>query len=216
MVGYYVARRGIEAGELRAHLGGAADPGDGAEFLRAPEEDSVTLNGKVNVKALPGVEEIGRAAVEQGKGGRVVAATAVEEIVAGIWAEVLRLPQVGMEDNFFELGGHSLLATQVISRIRSAFGVEVPLQTLFESRTVAELAKAIEKARSLRRERSRRSLRSKYRNPLLPLSYGQQRLWFLDQLAPGNSATTFRTRCFPPAGGSGGAAAEPERDRAAA
>ena len=66
-------------------------------------------------------------------------------MLAGIWADILSIKQVGIHDNFFELGGHSLLATRVISQIRKLFKVELPLRCLFESPTVAELAKEIEK-----------------------------------------------------------------------
>ncbi|HEY7862309.1 MAG TPA: phosphopantetheine-binding protein, partial [Thermoanaerobaculia bacterium] len=68
--------------------------------------------------------------------------------VSGIWSEVLRLERVGVRQSFFELGGHSLLATQVISRLREAFGLELPLRILFETPTVEELALAIAQARA--------------------------------------------------------------------
>src|SRR6185369_7879249 len=77
-----------------------------------------------------------------------------EEVVATIWSEVLRVERVGKNDNFFELGGHSLLATQVISRLRSELGVEVPLRRIFEAPTVAALALKIEDARNEQQSQS--------------------------------------------------------------
>jgi acyl carrier protein len=71
----------------------------------------------------------------------------IEQQLADIWAEVLRLERVGIHDNFFEFGGHSLLATQVISRLRQAFGVELPVRTLFEAPTVADLGARLETVR---------------------------------------------------------------------
>jgi acyl carrier protein len=102
------------------------------------EEMPLTINGKVDRRALPAPGEQPRESVYQSP------RTPVEGVLAEIWAEVLRVERVGIEDNFFELGGHSLLATQVMSRVHKAFNVEVPLRSLFESPTVAHLASMIE------------------------------------------------------------------------
>src|SRR5205823_10989166 len=100
----------------------------------------LNANGKVDRQALPSAEEAGQAQQRAYLAPR----TPVEEVVANIWAEVLRLPQVGADDNFFELGGHSLLATQVVSRVREHFRVELALRSLFEKPTVVGLAGEIE------------------------------------------------------------------------
>ncbi len=99
----------------------------------------LTPNGKVDRRALPAPDQT-RPDLEN---GFVAPRTPVEKALAGIWTEVLGLKKVGVHDNFFDLGGHSLMATQVISRIRVAFQVEMPLRTLFETPTVAGLATAM-------------------------------------------------------------------------
>jgi amino acid adenylation domain-containing protein len=99
----------------------------------------LTPNGKLDRKALPAPDQ---SSPELGA-SYVAPRTPEEELVAEIWAEVLKLDKVGIHDNFFDLGGHSLLATQVVSRVRAAFQVELPLRTLFEKQSVDELAKAI-------------------------------------------------------------------------
>ncbi|HBL59419.1 MAG TPA: non-ribosomal peptide synthetase [Cyanobacteria bacterium UBA8803] len=113
--------------------------------------------------------------------------TPTEEIVATIWAEVLGLETVGIHNNFFELGGHSLLAILILSRLQQALGVQLPLQTLFEEPTVAELADAIAQAKTDSTVNIP-PLVPVSRAGNLPLSFTQTKLWFLDQLAP-NSAT---------------------------
>jgi len=100
----------------------------------------LSTNGKVDRRTLPMPDQV-RPHLEE---AFVAPGNAVEEVVAGIWAEVLGVERVGVLDNFFELGGHSLLATQVISRVQEAFQVEVPLRSMFESPTVAGLAVSLE------------------------------------------------------------------------
>jgi len=98
---------------------------------------------------------------------------------------VLRVEKVGREDNFFELGGHSLVATQVMSRIREEMGVGLQLRAIFEQPTIAELAELIERANPSPEDLSARVIKHAPRDKDLPLSFAQQRLWFIDQLEPG-------------------------------
>ncbi len=118
--------------------------------------------------------------------------TPVEEIIAGVWCEILGAERLGVHDSFFDLGGHSLLATQVVSRLREAFGVEVPLRTLFEAPTVAGLAARVEE--SLRGDGSRTGaagplrLRPAADGDSRPLSFAQEWMWLIDQLDPTASA----------------------------
>ena len=113
--------------------------------------------------------------------------TPTEEILVTIWAELLGIERVGVGDNFFHLGGHSLLATQVSSRVAKAFGLNLAIQALFESPTIAQLAEHIEERQSDIQnfqlvERKPTQMTRRTRTPgELPLSYAQQRLWFLDQ-----------------------------------
>ena len=107
--------------------------------------------------------------------------------IVEIWEELLGIAPVGVEDNFFELGGHSLLATQLTSRLRESLQVEIPLRDLFERATVAELAASLETAQSDRYTLEVPPIVRVSRDEKLPLSFGQQRLWFLDQLEPGNA-----------------------------
>ena len=141
----------------------------------------LTPNGKVDRRALPTPEIL-----PEIDDNFTAPRSPIEEILAAIWASVLGIKQVSINHNFFELGGHSLLATQVISRVREAFGVELPLHTLFEEPTVAGLAYSVETASRAKKG----SLQALPICPIsregdLPLSFAQQRLWFLDQLMSG-------------------------------
>jgi amino acid adenylation domain-containing protein len=108
--------------------------------------------------------------------------TPTEDMLVDIWADVLNLEQVSAYDNFFELGGHSLLATQVISRLRDTFRVDLPLRALFETPTLAGLAKSIDAARWASRGSQVPPIVPVARDADLPLSFSQERMWFLDQL----------------------------------
>ncbi len=105
-------------------------------------EMPLTPNGKINRKALPEPDRKHKALAAT----FVAPSNALEESLANIWANVLKVDRVGMDDNFFKLGGHSLLATQVLARVQVAFDLELPLRTLFESPTIAELAIRVEEA----------------------------------------------------------------------
>ena len=112
--------------------------------------------------------------------------TSVEDLVAGIWADVLRLERVGVHDSFFDLGGHSLLVTRVVSRVRELFGVEVPLRALFEGPTVAELAGRVDEMRRAELPVLPPVVPTE-RTGALPLSFAQERLWLIDRLEPGGA-----------------------------
>ncbi|HEY7820261.1 MAG TPA: condensation domain-containing protein, partial [Vicinamibacteria bacterium] len=141
-----------------------------------------TAGGKVDRNALPEPESHRR----MHDRNYVPPRTAVEMELASIWEEILGLDRVGVRDDFFELGGHSLLATQVMSRVRQRFQLELPLRDLFEHPTIERLAKSIDRAGSGSAP-SGPPLLAVSRDRPLPLSFAQQRLWFLDQLVPGNA-----------------------------
>ncbi|MEH1777317.1 amino acid adenylation domain-containing protein [Nostoc sp.] len=142
----------------------------------------LTPNGKVNRRSLPAPDHTGRN-LEQ---DFVSPSTTIEEVLAKIWVEVLRLEQISVYDNFFEIGGHSLLATQVISRIRDTYQLDLPLRRLFDAPTVASLAESIEIELKQNLEWHTQTIAPVTRNQNLPLSFAQQRLWFLEQFLPGN------------------------------
>ncbi|HKG81116.1 MAG TPA: AMP-binding protein, partial [Pyrinomonadaceae bacterium] len=147
------------------------------------EKWPMTPNGKIDRKALPAPDGM-RPEIED---LYVAPRTAQEEILAGIWQQLLGVAQVSIHDNFFTLGGHSLLATQLVSRLREAFAVEMSLRQLFEGPTIAELAQRIEETRQTDSYPLAPPLLSVSRDQRLPLSFAQQRLWFIDQLEAGSA-----------------------------
>jgi len=146
------------------------------------DELPLNSNGKVDRRALPPPEDILSASESE----FIAPRSEIEELLAGIWAELLQVESVGVGDNFFDLGGHSLLATQMASRVRAAFRVELPLRRIFEAATVAELAVNIGALMRGSDNFQVPPLLPVTRDEPLPLSFAQQRLWFIDQLEPNN------------------------------
>jgi len=148
------------------------------------ESFPLTPSGKVNRRALPEPDEDNLELTDI----FVAPRSAEEEILTGIFSDILRIQKVGINSSFFDLGGHSLMATQVISRIRDTFDIEIPLRILFEAPTIALLVQQIEIFRQKDEGIPVPPFEVISREEELPLSFAQQRLWFLDQLEPGSAS----------------------------
>ncbi|MFZ0751733.1 MAG: amino acid adenylation domain-containing protein, partial [Pyrinomonadaceae bacterium] len=144
----------------------------------------LTPSGKVNRRALPAPEAGGELT---GSGRYEMPRTAIEELVSGIWADVLKVREVGVTENFFALGGHSLLAIQLISRVRKALQVEMSLQMLFDRPTVRAMAAEVAEALRGGAGTAVELIERINREDALPVSFAQQRLWFIDQLEPASA-----------------------------
>ena len=181
---YLVLSDETKLGEIREHLVKNLPEAMVPSSIVVMPELPLTLNGKVDRRKLPAPGE-GRAGLDA---EYVAPRNRIEEVIAGIWAEIIGIKQVGVDDNFFQSGGHSLRATQVLSRLRAAFKVEVPLRTLFERPTVAGLAEVVAAKMSEGEKLHLPAIERVSRETDLPLSFAQQRLWFLQQLDPDSNA----------------------------
>ena len=187
LIGYVVGEEGAKPAELKRHLRERLPEYMIPEAIVVLKEMPLTANGKIDRKKLLLVADAGRQVEQE----YIAPRTPLEEMVAGIFRDVLSLDRVGIHDNFFEIGGHSLLAIQVISRVRNAFEVEVGMKGIFDaptaeglSRNIEEAMKAGEKAQAPPLVRIEREGTGGRR---VPLSFAQQRLWFIDKLNPGGA-----------------------------
>ncbi|WP_235429859.1 non-ribosomal peptide synthetase, partial [Xanthomonas sp. GPE 39] len=172
LVAYWVGHEAVDAAALRSWLSDVLpDYMVPAAYVRL-DRLPLTPNGKLDRKSLPAPDAAAYAALTyeapQGE---------IEQAIAAIWSDLLGLEKIGRQDNFFALGGHSLLGVRLISRIRSALGLELPLATLFAQPRLAELAQALDNAAAS----TLPAIVPADRSAPLPLSFAQQRLWFLAQ-----------------------------------
>ncbi|WP_147446830.1 non-ribosomal peptide synthetase, partial [Corallococcus sp. CA047B] len=174
----YVVPATVEAGVLREHLRARLPEYMVPAAFVGLDALPLTTNGKVDRRELPAPS----AATSSHEDDAPL--TPLQEQLASLFREVLRVERVGAHDDFFDLGGHSLLATQLVTRVAARFGVDLPLRTLFEAPTLTQLAERIQ---ALPSRAVSPSLPTVPRDEDLPLSFAQQRMWFLEQLEPGQA-----------------------------
>lgn len=186
LVAYVIGSQVFSSTELRSYLRTRLPDYMVPSFFVTLDKLPLTPSGKVDRRALPPPlrgERVLETALREVR-------TPIEEVVAEIYCEILNLEHVGLHDNFFDLGGHSLLATRVISRLRAHLQIEMSLRSLFEAPTVVEFARRVERAIRQEQVTAYPPLSPVRRTEDLPLSFAQQRIWFLTQLPSGASTYT--------------------------
>ena len=143
----------------------------------------LTANGKVDRKALAAFKN----ALNESREATATIATPTQELLASLWREILGVDEIQPHDDFFLLGGHSMLVTRMVSQLREIMQVELPLRAVFEASTLSELAHKIDCMRA-QAEGQAPPITPAERGEMVPVSFAQQRLWFIDQLTPGNPA----------------------------
>ncbi|WP_433654355.1 amino acid adenylation domain-containing protein [Nocardia sp. CA-128927] len=176
LIGYVVASEDLDGGEVRQFAAGRLPEFMVPAAVLVIDAVPLTANGKLDREALPEPELLSSVRYRAPGSER-------ERVLAELFGEVLGRDQVGVDDSFFELGGHSLLATRLASRIRVVLGVEVPIRTVFDAPTVAQLVTRLDAGVQVRP-----TLLARPRPDVIPLSFAQRRLWFIHRLE-GPSAT---------------------------
>ena len=185
IVAYIVARpeASVTSHDMREYLQSVLPEYMVPSFIIVLDRLPLTSNGKVDRRALlaPSAYQTAFSAEEP------QALTPVQEVISGLFADLLELSSVPVEESFFALGGHSLLATQLLARLQQTLHVELPLRRLFEAASVLDLSACVEQALREQHGLARPDLLPASRQQPLPLSFAQQRLWFLDKFEPGST-----------------------------
>ncbi|CAH8711302.1 non-ribosomal peptide synthetase [Paenibacillus thiaminolyticus] len=171
-----------DADQWKKHVSEQLPPFMVPSYFVTMDSLPLTVNGKIDRKALPLPET---RAIDD---NYIAPRNRTEDLVASIWREILKAERISIHDSFFDLGGHSLLATQVISRLQDAFHLSIPLRALFDCPTVASLHTRIMEIRQQGKRERTPAIRPAHNREKLPLSFAQQRLWFLHQLEPNSTA----------------------------
>ncbi|MBM9484652.1 non-ribosomal peptide synthetase [Pseudomonas sp. ICBG1301] len=180
LIGYYTAPAGLDEQAVKTALAAELPEYMVPALLMRLDALPLSPSGKVDRRALPEPVWQLREHIEP--------ETPLQQQIAAIWREVLGLPRVGLRDDFFALGGHSLLATQIISRTRQACDVELPLRTLFEASELGAFAEQVGLIQAAGHRNQQAPIARVDRSVPVPLSYSQQRMWFLWQMEPDSPA----------------------------
>jgi len=177
LVGYFVGNTPPDASALREFLKTKLPPYMIPAFLVRLDSMPLSPSGKIDRKALPAPERVGR----NSGAPRVAPRNEIERALQEIWGEALRTERLGIHDHFFEIGGHSLIATQILTRIRSALHVDLAVKDLFDAPTIAGLAEVVQKRD---RKEAPKAITRRKQETATPLSSSQESVWVADQLHP--------------------------------
>ncbi|MCF5170057.1 non-ribosomal peptide synthetase [Pseudomonas canadensis] len=180
LIGYFTAQGELDEEAVKTALAAELPEYMVPALLMRLDAMPLSPSGKLDRRALPEPVWQVREHVEP--------ETALQQQIAAIWREVLGLPSIGLRDDFFALGGHSLLATQIISRTRHACDVELPLRTLFEASELGAFAEQVGLIQASGQRNQQTAIAKVDRSQPVPLSYSQQRMWFLWQMEPDSPA----------------------------